>query len=88
MTPIEVENKIDDLSFERWVFIEIDNSLYLNRYYLYKKENKKKRKYLVVGLYDSLRSSFSNMTEGEVKLPNWVKKKAWWKYAEQIKVLK
>ena len=85
---ILIENQIDELTTEQWYFYQTENRLYLDKYYLMKREDKKKRNYRVVKRYDRLMERDSTLTEAEVPFTEEIRKSAIKKYSDMLQCLK
>lgn len=85
---MEIVKQIDDLTIERFKFIDINNNLYLDIYSLEKRESTKHRKYTKIKKYDRLMERVSNMEESDVPLTDDIKDEAFRMFISKIKVLK
>lgn len=83
-----VKKQIDELTVEEFDFYVSGTDLYLDRYLLLKKENKKKRKYSVLKLYSRLMLRDSTIKEDQVPLTDEIKAEAIKQFTDSIKCLK
>jgi hypothetical protein len=88
MAQIYVEKVIDDLTTEQFHFYQTENKLYLDKYYLMKRENTKQRSYKVIKRYDRLMERDSTLTEAQVPFTDEIKALAIKQYVDSIKCLK
>lgn len=82
---MKITKKIDELTFEEWYFIIIDNKLVLNGYYIIKKV---KRKLNTIIRYDRILSRHNNISENDIPFTDELKAEALNLYASSIKVIK
>jgi hypothetical protein len=85
---MEIIKQIDDLTKEKWNFTYIDNTIYLESYYLEKRESKRHRNYKKIKVYERLSERDSNINESEVLLNDELKQEALKQFVSQIKVIK
>lgn len=85
---MEIVKQIDELTQEVWNFCFINGNLYLDSYFIKKRENNKKRVYRCIKNYDRIYSRNNNITEDEVPLPEEIKQEALRLFTSSIKVLK
>lgn len=85
---MEIVKQIDELTQEVWNFWFNNGNLYLDRYFLKKREDKKKRVYRNIKTYDRIFSRNNNIEEDEVPLPEEIKQEALRLFTSNIKVLK
>jgi hypothetical protein len=90
MAQIIIEREIDELTIERFEFYQTDNKLYLDKYYIMKRESKRKRIYNLVRskLYNRLMERDSTLTEAQVPFTDEIKALAIKQYTDSIKCLK
>ena len=90
MATIIVEIRIDALTVETFEFYQTENKLYLDKYYVNKRENERKRNYLPdrTKYYDRLRDRDSTLKESEVPFTDEIKALAIKQYTDSIKCLK
>lgn len=82
-----VEKQIDELTKEQFSFWVKDNTLVLDSYYLFSRENKSKRKYNFVKRYERLSHRNSSMTLQEVPLTEEIKTEVLQEYFKILKVM-
>jgi len=85
---IQIEKKIDELTFERWTFTWINKHIYLDDYVVLKKESKAHKKYNVLKTYSRLMERTNNILEKDVPLTKEIKAEAYDQFVSKIKVLK
>ena len=85
---IQIEKKIDELTFERWTFTWIDKHIYLDGYVVLKKESKAHKKYNVLKRYNRLMGRDNTMLESDVPFTTEIKAEAYDQFVSKIKVLK
>jgi len=90
MAEILVEKRIDELTVETFGFCQIDNKIYLDRYYIKKREDTRKRNYVTdrKHFYNRLDQRDSTLTEAQVPLTDEIKAQAIKQYVDSIKCLK
>jgi hypothetical protein len=88
MTTIIIEKQIDELTIERFEFYQTENKLYLDKYFIMKRENTRKRNYNTVVRYDRLRERDNTITEAEVPFTDEIKTQAINQFTNSIKCLK
>jgi hypothetical protein len=90
MATIIVEKRIDQLNIETFEFYQTDNKLYLDKYYMKKRENERKRNHVVdrKRFYDRLSERNSTLTEAQVPFTDEIKALAIKQYVDSIKCLK
>lgn len=90
MGQIVVERRIDELKVETFEFYQTDNKLYLDRYFISKREDVNKRKYNIdrANYYYRLMERDSTLTEAQVPLTDDIKAQAIKQYVDSIKCLK
>ena len=84
----EVIKKIDDLTIEKWGFIFYNGMIYLDHYYLQKKESKKHRIFKDIKKYDRIMGRGNTIDENMVHIPDEVKSEVYNHFISSIKVLK
>lgn len=80
-----IEKQIDELNKEVFRFWINGNLIILDAYYLFSRENTRKRKYKAIKRYDRLHERDSNITLEEVPLTEEVRE---WSLSEYVKSLK
>jgi hypothetical protein len=85
---IQIEKQIDELTFERWTFIWIDNHIYLDGYIVLHKESKRQKKYNVLKKYSRLMSRDNTIMESDVPFTTEIKAEAYDQFVSKIKVRK
>jgi hypothetical protein len=90
MGQIKVKIEIDKLTEEWFEFYQTDNKLYLDRYYIMRRENERKRIYNLdrSKLYNRLMERDSTLTEAQVPFTDEIKALAIKQYVDSIKCLK
>lgn len=92
MATIIVEKRIDELTIETFEFYQTENKLYLDKYYIKKREDTRKRNYIIDRkcYYDRLRQrqGDSTLTEAQVPFTDEIKALAIKQYVDSIKCLK
>ena len=88
MATLIVEKQIDELTIERFEFYQTENRLYLDKYFLMKRESTRKRNYNTVIRYDRLRSRDNTITEAQVPFTDEIKALAIKQFTDSIKCLK
>ena len=85
---MRVERIKDELTKEVWDFTLLRGTLFLDSYQLLKRENTRKRKYLVIKKYNRLFERDSNIEESEVPFTEEIKKEALQRYFATIDCLR
>ena len=85
---MRIEKQIDELNKEIWDFTVIDRNIYLNGYYLMKRESKRHRKYIDIKKYDRLMGRDSTITESEVPFTDDLKNEVLEEYFKTVKCLR
>jgi hypothetical protein len=88
MTGVIIEKQLDELTIERFEFYQTENKLYLDKYFIMKRESTRKRNYNTVVRYDRLRQRDNTITEAEVPFTDEIKALAIKQYVDSIKCLK
>ena len=88
MATIIVEKQIDELTEERFEFYQTENKLYLDKYFVSKRESTRKRNYRILVRYDRLRERDNTITEDQVPFTDEIKAQAIKQYVDSIKCLK
>ena len=83
-----MEKQIDDLTFVRWRFTFINNTLYLDGYFLLQKESKRHKKFKVIEKYNRLMVRDNTLKESEVPFTDELKAEAINQFVSKIKVIK
>lgn len=85
---MEIEKRIDDLTFERWWFIFLYGSIFLDGYCLLQKESKRHKNFRVLKQYNRTMGRSNTIVESEVPFTNELKAEALNQFVSTIKVLK
>ncbi len=85
---MEIQKQIDELTFEKWRFIFLDKTIYLDAYYLLQKESKRHKNFKVLKKYERLSRRDSTMIETEVPFTDEIKTEALNQFVSKIKVIK
>jgi hypothetical protein len=90
MERILIEKRIDELSIETFEFYQTDNKLYLDKYYVMRRDDINKRKYKIdrSKYYYRLMERDSTITEAQVPLTDEIKAQAIKQFVDTIKCLK
>jgi hypothetical protein len=90
MGQIIVEKRIDTLTVETFEFYQTDNKLYLDKYYIKRRENERKRNYNVdkSRYYNRIMERDSTLTEAQVPFTDEIKALAIKQYVDSLKCLK
>ena len=90
MGQIIVERRINQLSVETFEFYQTGEKLYLDKYYIMKRENERKRKYITdkSKYYNRIMERHSTITEDQVPFTDEIKALAIKQYVDSIKCLK
>lgn len=84
---IEIDIKLDELTYEQFIFRFFDNVLYLDGYYVNKRETTKHRKYNIIKQYSRLSNRYDTLTESEVPLTDEIRQRALNEFFSTIKCL-
>jgi len=85
---MEIQKQIDELTFERWRFYFLNETLYLDSYYLLQKESRRHKNFKVLKKYERLMGRDNTLTESEVPFSDELKMEALNKFVSTIKVIK
>ncbi len=85
---VEIHKQIDELTVEQWNFGLINDTLYLNSYFLLKKESKRHKNFKFLKKYDRLMHRDNTIQESEVPFTEELKTEALNQFMSKIKVLK
>ena len=88
MATIIIQKQIDELTEERFEFYQTENKLYLDKYFVSKRESTRKRNYHPIVRYDRLRERDNTITEDQVPFTDEIKAQAIKQYVDSIKCLK
>jgi len=88
MATLIVEKVIDELTIETFEFYQTENKLYLDKYFIRKRESRRKRNYHAVIRYDRLSERDSTITEAEVPFTDEIKAMAIKQFTDSVKCLK
>ncbi len=83
-----IERYVDELTKEQWGIVFIDMRLYLDSYYLLKRDSTRHKKYHSEKKYERLSGRDSTIKEQEVPFPCNVKQEALDRFTNSIKVMK
>jgi hypothetical protein len=85
---VEIENKIDELTIERYGFIFLDKQIYLDSYLILKKETTRSRKYNVTDIYKRIDGRRNTLKEEDINISEELKQYVLNEFTKNIKVLK
>jgi len=85
---MEIRRNIDELTVEKWSFIFLYGNIFLDSYYLLKKESKKHRRYEILKKYNRIIGRNNTIKEVDIPLPEDVKEEAFNIFTKDIKVMK
>ena len=85
---MEIIKEIDELSFERWIFMYLRNDIFLDHYSICKKESKRHRSFKVIKKYDRLMERDNSIKEEDVPFSDELKKEALSLFIADIRVIK
>lgn len=85
---MQIEKQIDNLTIERWRFIFLDKTLYLDGYTLLQRDSLRHKNYKVVKNYDRIMSRDNTIQESEVPFTDDIKTEALNQFISTIKVIK
>ena len=85
---IQIEKQIDELTFERWTFTWIDNTIYLDGYVVIQKESKRHKNYKCLKKYSRLMSRDNTILESDVPFTDELKTEALNQFVSKVKVRK
>lgn len=90
MSQIIVEKQIDKLTIERYEFYLTENKLYLDKYFIKKREGTKKHNYNIdwSKYYNRVNQRDSTITEAQVPFTDDIKVLAIKQYVDSIKCIK
>ena len=75
---VEIHKQIDELTVEQWNFGLINDTLYLNSYFLLKKESKRHKNFKFLKKYDRLMHRDNTIQESEVPFTEELKTEAFY----------
>jgi len=90
MERILIEKRIDELSVETFEFYQTENIIYLDKYYIMRRENSRQSKYKIdkSKYYNRLMHRDTTCPEAQVPLTDEIKAQAIKQFVDSIKCLK
>ena len=85
---MKIEKKVDELISEIYIFLFINGSIFLDEYYLVKKDNLKSRKFKILKKYNRTSRRDNTINENDIFLSVELKKEVLDLFVSKIKVLK
>ena len=85
---MQIEKQINELCLERWTFIFIDKTIYLDSYILFNKERKRSKKFNILKKYNRTMNRDNTILESDVPFTSEIKSAALRQFVDRIKVLK
>jgi hypothetical protein len=88
MAGVIIEKHIDELTIERFEFYQTENKLYLDKYFVMKRESTRKHNYNTAVRYNRLNERDSTITEAQVPFTDEIRTQAIKLFADSIVCLK